>query len=732
MREQPDSSGSSPSLPQDHYIREQVHLLYSGLPLSLISSLIIGLLLSISHLAVIGQAEIIYWNIIFGAMLIARLILWQFWLNTGALYSPKFWLQLFRLGAWLGGIAWGAAPLLIYSEDNPIYQSLLCFSLAGVVSGSLTSLSADRPSALGFAVLAVFPLTGLLILSQSPVAIGMSIMTLLFVVFVVSSSGRTQKELKSQLQQNELLRKIRTELEDNQKIENIVNKIQSRFISGNNYLDSLKQLIDETTQSCHCDLGFIAEVIKEDNQSFMRMLTYSYKKNSSTYDFFSQAKNNTPQDFKNLNGLFGKLISTQKPVFSGNPRLDIRSIGTPDNHPEIHNFVGIPIFQANQVIAAIGLANCTQELTPQIVERLVPITNLIAQLIGATHLHQQHKQDIEVLEEVNLQSKTILDDIADGIVTIDKYGNIRSFNKAAETIFGYTADNIIGKSLDLLMPDTHKKDHQHKISEYLKTGNAKIIGFGREVTGVRRNGKLFPMDLMVSKVTQKGEPLFIGIIRDISEKESLQQQHITVLKRFARDIRIPTHTISQSLDLIDLDNQDTANSNNLSLLDLANLELDKIHRKIDNLLLNRDDLNSKIDVNPKTIVTEYINNYRHIASLKNSKITLIADANDYNVSIKDLYFEEVMIFFLETAVSINQSNSDIKIFIEPYKGKIRVYLIAKDIDKLEILKNEKKWNDHVDYALLTSSVFGTEKMQLPTSTEAVDVIYVDLLMTSLQ
>src|SRR6187551_2661357 len=138
------------SLSQFTLADEQMRSLYHSLPVSLVSSLIIALILSISHWKVIGQAEIILWNLLLGGTLLARLILWIFWHNAHQLYSTHFWLNCFRLGVWLSGAAWGAAALLLFAHEDTIYQALLAFSLAGVASGSMTSLTVDKYSSLGF------------------------------------------------------------------------------------------------------------------------------------------------------------------------------------------------------------------------------------------------------------------------------------------------------------------------------------------------------------------------------------------------------------------------------------------------------------------------------------------------------------------------------------------------------------------------------------------------------
>lgn len=126
-------------------------------------------------------------------------------------------------------------------------------------------------------------------------------------------------------------------------------------------------------------------------------------------------------------------------------------------------------------------------------------------------------------EAMNVRLKTVLDTMADGLVTIDGRGIVESFNPAAERMFGYRAAEVIGQNVKLLMPEPYRSEHDGYLERYRAGGEARVIGVGREVTGRRKDGSTFPMELAVSEMHLNGNRRYVGLLRDISARKEAER-----------------------------------------------------------------------------------------------------------------------------------------------------------------------------------------------------------------
>lgn len=143
-----------------------------------------------------------------------------------------------------------------------------------------------------------------------------------------------------------------------------------------------------------------------------------------------------------------------------------------------------------------------------------------ARLTAAEESRAEAESNLRRLEARN---SAILQGAVDGIITIEENGLVYTFNAAAERTFGYAADEVIGRNVNLLMPEPYRSAHDGYLTNYLRTGEAKIIGIGREVQGLRKDGSVFPMDLAVGEGRRDGRRIFAGIVRDISARKQAEE-----------------------------------------------------------------------------------------------------------------------------------------------------------------------------------------------------------------
>ena len=135
----------------------------------------------------------------------------------------------------------------------------------------------------------------------------------------------------------------------------------------------------------------------------------------------------------------------------------------------------------------------------------------------------KRKKIERALSESEARQRAILENAADGIITINENAVVESFNPAAEKIFGYRAEEVVGRNVNILQPEPYHSLHNGYIRNYLTTSKARVIGIGREVSGRRKDGTIFPLYLAVSEVCLENRRIFTGIVRDITKRKQAEE-----------------------------------------------------------------------------------------------------------------------------------------------------------------------------------------------------------------
>jgi two-component system sensor kinase FixL len=185
------------------------------------------------------------------------------------------------------------------------------------------------------------------------------------------------------------------------------------------------------------------------------------------------------------------------------------------------------------VVAALAAAGHLPPDRDALVALLAWAAALLLTVYLAGHLAGELRRREEQLRLQNRKTQGILETAAEGIITIDERATVQSVNPAAERIFGYSAAEVVGRNVRMLMPEPDQSAHDGYINNYLRTGQARIIGIGREVEGRRKDGTRFPLELAISEVVLGNGRLFTGILRDISERKRAEAG----LKRLNDELR---------------------------------------------------------------------------------------------------------------------------------------------------------------------------------------------------
>lgn len=156
-----------------------------------------------------------------------------------------------------------------------------------------------------------------------------------------------------------------------------------------------------------------------------------------------------------------------------------------------------------------------------------PVRDSAGRLLGAAKVARDitasKRYQVE-LEEREAHLRSVLDTISDAIIVIDDSGMMRSFSAAAERQFGYAAEEVIGHNVSILMPSPYREQHDSYLARYFATGQKRIIGRGRIVTGLRKDGSTFPMELAVGEMMIGDRRSFTGFVRDLTERQETQRR----------------------------------------------------------------------------------------------------------------------------------------------------------------------------------------------------------------
>ncbi|MBQ0760830.1 MAG: PAS domain S-box-containing protein [Thalassolituus sp.] len=307
----------------------------------------------------------------------------------------------------------------------------------------------------------------------------------------------------------------------------------------------------------------------------------------------------------------------------------------------------------------------------------------------------QRKNTEEKLRELLARTKAILDTIVDGVITISDRGLIETVNPAAEKIFGYQLNELAGKNVSMLMPNPYRSEHDQYLDNYLNTGEKKIIGIGREVTGLRKNGVSFPLELAISEMEVSGQRMFTGIVRDISDRKETEEKLRSAMRRVheqqikdefiatvSHELRTPLTSIKASLELI-IGGAITADSSQADML------INIAHKNSDRLLLLINDILdiSKIEsqkmqfkrqiISVRPFLESAIFDNQAYAKKHHVKFSLTHCSNNIYINADPDRLMQVMSNLMSNAAKFSNQNSIVEIKASSSNNTVRISVCDK-------------------------------------------------------
>ena len=286
-----------------------------------------------------------------------------------------------------------------------------------------------------------------------------------------------------------------------------------------------ERFLDVMLSLTESEYGFIGEVLyTSDKKPYLKTLSITnIAWNQETRKYYEENVSEG-MEFRNLKTLFGQVMVTGESVISNQPAIDHRRGGLPEGHPPLEAFLGIPIYSGDSMIGMLGIANRPTGYDNNVEEFLQPLLLTCGNFIRMIRGERKILESSNALNASENRAQAVLESTHDAIITINDNGIIETVNIATEQMFGYETQELIGKNINFLMPEPYHSHHDTYLRNYLETGLAKVIGVGREVVGLRKDGSEFPIDLAVTEFFITSRRLFSGIIRDISDRKIAQEK----------------------------------------------------------------------------------------------------------------------------------------------------------------------------------------------------------------
>lgn len=336
--------------------------------------------------------------------------------------------------------------------------------------------------------------------------------------------GKSLETMQHKIHQRDL------EMSHYSEIQDAIRFVQSKFISEQDAAHVFLELKDRVLALTHCTDGLIGELMLDNKkQPYISPLSVNNKIHFYSGNTVIKTSDDDHQRLGKPNSLLGQVMATGKPLIDNGPDISNDTLGFPLAEDQtVSNFLGLPLYTGYQFVGILCLVNNTRGFSQSVFNELEVLLQTLAQLIVA---YRERK----TLVDNEARLRLVVDNAVEGIISTDETGTITSFNSAAERIFGYSQNQMLGTSVIYLIPEENHTSHIEAIKFLLDDSlNIRQVNNELETDGLHRNGKHIPLELSISKVVTQQGLQYTGIVRDITER----RQHEAALNEAYSELQL--------------------------------------------------------------------------------------------------------------------------------------------------------------------------------------------------
>lgn len=303
-----------------------------------------------------------------------------------------------------------------------------------------------------------------------------------------------------------------------------VSRALLQFINRNSDVNPFETMLAHMLELTQSEYGFIGEVLVDCNgQPYLKSHALTnIAWNEKTRELYNLNKT-TGLTFRNLNTLFGHVMTSGKLVISNSPSTDPRRGGLPPGHPAMHAFMGVPIYSGTDLVGMVGLANKAGGYTEEFEDNLGLLISVCSNLILAFRTEIEKRQVENQLVSSEKTVRALIDCAMDGIFTMDRHGTLLSINPSMSRIFGCDLTHMKSHTIfDLVDSDSANKlkDLMNNLTK-LETPHQ---GLKCELTGIICEGANFPIELSLNSMSINDNYMYVAIVRDVSDWKAIREE----------------------------------------------------------------------------------------------------------------------------------------------------------------------------------------------------------------